>query len=645
MIDERNNSNSYRICSKSTLGFSNQNYAFFLVIFLLSIPIIVNGFIIIPELSSIMIHNSKISRTGLSIFSRMKLQHISSSLQSITSSSTSKLSRLCNSPICTYTTRQNNRHESSYLTLQMNKESSLEQEQENPSQHTKNDDSSNDKEDFSFSFESLDKQGQWMNIDYDKVSIQIPTKTPSKENTGNEKDMLQEDLDQHLFSRNHSSPVETKLIRDRLVYIKRDDLLHLRNSNVSGNKARKMLSLNEIQSHDFPDVIVSYGGPQSNAMVALAAIVQSKNVELAQEQDRRLRKENAGSDDSNINDYEISSDGWITLDDQLDSNLKNNFNDDDDDDDDNDNEFNMLNENMEDSVDDQKPSIKRKRFLYYTKNLPRFLRNQPNGNLLRALTLGMEMIQVKNDVYNEMFGGQDGGSAIAPIDAPVPGNSLWVPQGGACGVASQGAKFMANEIVSFYTKQRKGIPLSICIPGGTCATAMLLSREINAILKRGKLMNGDSFYGDSDHSINDTSLIPDINVVVIPCVGDAAYALRQMKALDVSTGGNGRDDIPAILTPLKGKPYFRFGEPHPYLLETFTEMKDEHGVYLDLLYGVTAWNLIFQHWQAAKYDNSYESPIKGRQIMYVHSGGLEGVSSQLVRYKHKGLIEPDQVQN
>ena len=68
------------------------------------------------------------------------------------------------------------------------------------------------------------------------------------------------------------------MVRDRILYVKRDDLLRLDRSGVSGNKARKFLALNELDAADFPDVVVSYGGPQSNAMVALAAIVSSKNV-------------------------------------------------------------------------------------------------------------------------------------------------------------------------------------------------------------------------------------------------------------------------------------------------------------------------------------------------------------------------------
>ena len=46
-----------------------------------------------------------------------------------------------------------------------------------------------------------------------------------------------------------------------------------------------------------------------------------------------------------------------------------------------------------------------RRFVYFTKNLPRFLRKQPSGNLFRAQILGMELIELSNNEYNDLFGG------------------------------------------------------------------------------------------------------------------------------------------------------------------------------------------------------------------------------------------------
>ena len=380
------------------------------------------------------------------------------------------------------------------------------------------------------------------------------------------------------------SPVERLLIRDRLVYIKRDDLLRLSKSNVSGNKARKFLSLNELAAEFFPDVVVSYGGPQSNAMLALAAIVNSKNV-------------NDDVDSASSSNAQMAA--------------------------------------------------AKKRFVYYTKKLPRYLRQQPSGNFLRAKSLGMELVELPPWRYDELFGGESGGSATPPAQLEPPASAvdgvkaqvddndstlscLFVPQGGASGVASRGARLQAQEIVEFWHRNGKGLPLAVCLPGGTCTTALLLHRELNNIL--------NSRRQNHEHPL-------DIQVVVIPCVGGDEYAQRQMSSLDVAVGGDGKD-LPAILKPTETNRYYRFGNPDLDIIETYKELKEEYGILFDLLYGAPAWTILLRHWSDKTAQNSHnsESPIAGRQIMYVHSGGLEGISSQLTRYKHKGLVDPKSIQ-
>jgi hypothetical protein len=167
------------------------------------------------------------------------------------------------------------------------------------------------------------------------------------------------------------SPVEQRSIRNRNVYIKRDDTLKLHGSQVSGNKSRKMLTLNEITAADFPSYVVSYGGPQSNAMLALAAVVNYKNRQLTEG----------------------------TTEDQNDA-----------------------------SLPLENPPEPKKRFRYYTKKLPRFLRNQPSGNLFRAQMLGMELMELTPTQYRELFESDWGGNPDPPLglDPPVPGDSLWV---------------------------------------------------------------------------------------------------------------------------------------------------------------------------------------------------------------------------
>ena len=365
------------------------------------------------------------------------------------------------------------------------------------------------------------------------------------------------------------SSVERIVIRDRICYIKRDDNLFLPGSNISGNKARKFLSLNNLPADDgFPDALVSYGGHQSNAMVALAAIVSSKNAALV------------GRGGPN---HDASSES------------------------------------------------RRKRFIYYTKPLPRYLKQNPNGNFLRATSLGMEIRTLPHEEYQNLFGGLHGGSAMPPadLDPPLAGRSLWVPQGGASGVAQDGSDVLALEIVDFWAS--KGMPpLAVCCPGGTCTTALLLSRSIKRILRDKRITSADN-----------------IKVVVVPCVGNDEYALRQMMSLDKSLGGDGTEkDMPAILKPRvdaqsrgRTKGYLTFGEPTIEILKTFDELNSA-GLFLDLLYGAPAWRLMLQNWKSR--DNN--CPLTGRQILYIHSGGLEGISSQMTRYKHKKLLDERTIQ-
>ncbi|KAL7557855.1 hypothetical protein ACA910_009155 [Epithemia clementina (nom. ined.)] len=381
-----------------------------------------------------------------------------------------------------------------------------------------------------------------------------------------------------------ASPVDTILLNGyRAVYVKRDDRLLLEGSHVSGNKARKFLALNEMDESNFPRCVVSYGGPQSNAMVALAAIVNFRN----QEQESR-RKALEGAD--------------------------------------------------------------RYRFVYYTKRLPRFLRNNPSGNLFRATALGMELVELpSHQDYNELFGSGWGGKSEPPLalEPPIPGDSLWVPQGGACGIALAGTWRLAQEVLEFWKKSGHGRPLSLCMPGGTCSTALLLHHAIQEL--------------NAEYCL-------DIRVVVVPCVGDELYSQRQMMGLNVNLGYP-KENVPTVLLPnppTDYKPtknlqdsktldkYFLFGEPHEQLLETYNFMKDEHDLVLDLLYGAPSWTIMLRHLTASQRPFSSKTeqslsfdpraPLSGRSVMYIHSGGLEGIGTQLLRYRYKGLVGGEEVQ-
>lgn len=224
------------------------------------------------------------------------------------------------------------------------------------------------------------------------------------------------------------------------------------------------------------------------------------------------------------------------------------------------------------------------------------------------------------------------------LPPPVPNDSVFIPQGGACAMAAAGTSVLAREIFEFCSGgARRSLPWSICIPGGTCSTAVLVHRALNEI--------------QSALSLEEKL---DIQVVVIPCVGDPSYARRQMMALNsqlASTSMNlstaNIEDIPAILPPSPSglEDYFTFGEPHVEILNTFRKMQEEHDIVLDLLYGAPAWTILLRHLKSSNHlaDES-SSILNGRTVMYVHSGGLEGINTQLLRYKHKGLVKLDEIQ-
>lgn len=337
------------------------------------------------------------------------------------------------------------------------------------------------------------------------------------------------------------SPVETVAIHDRLVHFKRDDLLQLPGSLISGNKARKFWTLQAaVMSSE--TIVCSHGGAQSNAMVALAAIANHRN--------------------------------W--------------------------------------------------RFVYYTKPLGRFLREQQqqlpsssssSSNLQRALSLGMELKEVSN--YKEVFD-NNYNLSIPPAGLPPPGDddgnhsSIWIPQGGAaCGVARAGAKHLAHEIVEYWQQQKKrnSLPLSIILPGGTCTTAVLLNEALQTLLALPEYQQLD------------------VTVTVVPCVGDAVYATRQMKGTTLSLSSS----LPHVLAPsINGRSsYFAFARPDPEILSAHNSIQEQTGIPLDLLYGSPTWAILLRHWK-----HLYPS----RQLMYVHSGGyFEGNDTQLKRYQFKRL--------
>ncbi|NVJ61764.1 MAG: pyridoxal-phosphate dependent enzyme [Gammaproteobacteria bacterium] len=80
---------------------------------------------------------------------------------------------------------------------------------------------------------------------------------------------------------NFPSPLQTILLPKELaigsLMVKRDDLLH---SEISGNKARKLLDIIKLPEAELPERIVTMGGNRSNYLHALAYLCCKRNIPL-----------------------------------------------------------------------------------------------------------------------------------------------------------------------------------------------------------------------------------------------------------------------------------------------------------------------------------------------------------------------------
>lgn len=189
--------------------------------------------------------------------------------------------------------------------------------------------------------------------------------------------------------------------------------------------------------------------------------------------------------------------------------------------------------------------------------------------------------------------------------------ALFIPQGGAFKGAEAGVKMLAQDIATFWQQQGEQDKLAVVLPSGTGTTAVFLARHLSPLL-------------------------PDVKVYAVPCVGDAVYLYQQMKSLDaaapISPPSSGEPLLPHILAPQQqpqgGKAY-QFGQPSPMLWSVYEELR-EAGLQLDLLYGPRAWQVMFEHWGHAPFTTTHS------RVLYIHTGGLEGLPSQLARYR-RGL--------
>ncbi|GAB5035141.1 1-aminocyclopropane-1-carboxylate deaminase [Nannochloropsis oceanica] len=366
------------------------------------------------------------------------------------------------------------------------------------------------------------------------------------------------------------------------VFVKRDDKLDLMGAGIYGNKARKLWALassSSSSSAPFPSVCVSWGGPQSNALLALAGLVCG---------------------------------------------------------------------------------VWEKKLVYYTKSIPEWLKARPLGNYQRALELGVDFRELPAAEYRALFSteseGGGGGARRGAVERREGGGGkertmtltvslkdllisqedgsneergeeghdvLLVPQGAAFQGAEEGLRLLAVEIKDWWGLEKSkmeagmanGASLAVVLPAGTGTTALYLAKHLRRMARENGQGNGE------------------IMVYAVPCVGDGEYLKSQMARLSSSGGREGgnmeeEDYVPHVL---EGSVPHVFGKPEHGLLVIWQELKEEHGLELDLLYGPHAWRAMRENWGVLA--------ARHRSVLYIHTGGMEGLASQLARYRRLGMLK------
>ncbi|MGM0622765.1 MAG: 1-aminocyclopropane-1-carboxylate deaminase, partial [Campylobacterota bacterium] len=163
----------------------------------------------------------------------------------------------------------------------------------------------------------------------------------------------------------------------------------------------------------------------------------------------------------------------------------------------------------------------------------------------------------------------------------VTQEQLFVPEGGAAPIAKEGIKLLAKEIDDWAVQSKIDRP-KIFLPSGTGTTALYLQK-----------------YSRFD-------------IYTCSCVGDDSYLQKQFLKLQMRTH-------PTIL-PKKQK--YHFGKLNRGLYRLWLELLETTRVEFDLLYDPIGWQTLLEH-------------DLGKNVLYLHQGGLLGNETMLARYRRK----------
>jgi hypothetical protein len=245
------------------------------------------------------------------------------------------------------------------------------------------------------------------------------------------------------------------------------------------------------------------------------------------------------------------------------------------------------------------------------------------------------------------------------LDLPPAQKVMVVPQGGATIGAEEGVRQLAEEIGLFWAgvaRQAAGkdthifrdttqgplrnesgsseeLSLAVVLPAGTGTTAYFLAKHLLLLHHQAGEQGPTRAEGEAESAAGGESpsrregglrAAPRIRVFAVPCCGDGRYLRQQMGRLE------GREEVDGTwpITILEGASRPVFARPEAGLYATWQALRRE-GLLVDLIYAPYAWQVMLEH--------SPELWGSHSHVMYVHTGGLEGLESQRARYRRMGL--------
>jgi len=215
-------------------------------------------------------------------------------------------------------------------------------------------------------------------------------------------------------------------------------------------------------------------------------------------------------------------------------------------------------------------------FHYYTKNLPKVLKEGVEGNLELAIAEGMIVHEIAHKDFDK---------EIMELKDIQEEKTLVISQGGADQTAQEGVSLLAKEI-KVWKKEQGVDKLSVVLPSGTGTTALYLKSMLD---------EGIAVY---------TSVL----------VGDEVYQRQQWRKLS-------EGPYPEVF-PSKKK--MKFAKPYDEFLQIHEELFASTSITFDLIYAPLTWIQMLENLRD-----------KDGEILYIHTGGVSGNGTMLQRYKHK----------